>query len=256
MQKADRVIFAGDHQQLPPTVKSVEALRGGLSRTLMQQVAERKPEVVRLLRVQYRMNEALMQFSSQWFYHGQLEAAPEVRHRSLLNDLDHPLVWVEAPAEAHEQFVGTSYGRINKTEAQLALKALTQYVERMGRQRLLEERVDFGLISPYRAQVQYLRSLVRQSETLKPLRKSITVNTVDAFQGQERDVVLVSLVRANDEGQIGFLSDLRRMNVAITRARYKLILLGSSATLCKHPFYKKLYDCCVKKDLTESFPPE
>ncbi len=256
LQKADRVIFAGDHQQLPPTVKSVEALRGGLSRTLMQQVAERKPEVVRLLRVQYRMNEALMQFSSQWFYHGQLEAAPEVRHRSLLNDLDHPLVWVEAPAEAHEQFVGTSYGRINKTEAQLALKALTQYVERMGRQRLLEERVDFGLISPYRAQVQYLRSLVRQSETLKPLRKSITVNTVDAFQGQERDVVLVSLVRANDEGQIGFLSDLRRMNVAITRARYKLILLGSSATLCKHPFYKKLYDCCVKKDLTESFPPE
>lgn len=246
LQKADRVIFAGDHQQLPPTVKCQEALRGGLSRTLMQQVAERKPEVVRLLRVQYRMNEALMQFSSQWFYHGQLEAAPEVRHRSLLNDLDDPLVWVEAPEEAHEQFVGTSYGRINKAEAQLTLQTLQQYVERMGRHRLLEERVDFGLISPYRAQVQYMRSLVRSSEYLRPLRKHITVNTVDAFQGQERDVVMVSLVRANDEGQIGFLSDLRRMNVAITRARYKLILFGSSATLCKHPFYKKLYDCCKK----------
>lgn len=246
LQKADRVIFAGDHQQLPPTIKCQEAMRGGLGRTLMEQVAERKPEVVRLLRVQYRMNESLMRFSSEWFYGGQLEAAPEVRHRSLLDDIDDPLVWIDTSNEAAEQFVGSNYGRINKTEAALTLQALHDYVERMGRTRLINERIDFGIISPYRAQVQYLRGLIKRDDYLRPLRKQITVNTVDAFQGQERDVILVSLVRSNDEGQIGFLSDLRRMNVAITRARFKLIILGSKDTLCKHKFYDKLYCSCKR----------
>lgn len=244
LQRVDRVILAGDHQQLPPTIKSPEAMRAGLGRTLMEQVAQRKPEVVRLLRVQYRMNEALMRFSSEWFYQGLLEAAPEVRHRSLLDDVDDPLVWIDTPTEAAEQFVGSSYGRINKTEASLTLQALHHYVERLGRHRLIAERVDFAIISPYRAQVQYLRNLVRHDEMLRPLRKQITVNTVDAFQGQERDVVMVSLVRSNEQGQIGFLSDLRRMNVAITRARFKLIILGSKDTLCQHKFYKKLFDRC------------
>lgn len=244
LQRVDRVILAGDHQQLPPTIKSPEAMRAGLGRTLMEQVAQRKPEVVRLLRVQYRMNEALMRFSSEWFYHGLLEAAPEVRHRSLLDDVDDPLVWIDTPTEAAEQFVGSSYGRINKTEASLTLQALHHYVERIGRHRLIAERVDFAIISPYRAQVQYLCNLVRHDEMLRPLRKQITVNTVDAFQGQERDVVMVSLVRSNEQGQIGFLSDLRRMNVAITRARFKLIILGSKDTLCQHKFYKKLFDRC------------
>ena len=263
LQKADRVILAGDHQQLPPTIKSREAMQGGLARTLMQQVAESKPETVRLLTVQYRMNEELMRFSSEWFYGGQLEAAPEVRQRSMVGDLDSPLVWIDTdgmptPAEQdaagnhvtepleehHEQFVGSSYGRINRPEAQLTLAALHDYVQRMGRHRLIEEQVDFGIISPYRAQVQYLRSLIRRDDLLRPLRHQITVNTVDAFQGQERDVILVSLVRDNAEGQIGFLSDLRRMNVAITRARLKLIILGSQSTLCRHRFYKKLHDCC------------
>lgn len=266
LQKADRVIFAGDHQQLPPTVKCQAAIRGGLARTLMEQLARTKPETVRLLTVQYRMNETLMRFSSDWFYEGKLEAAPEVRHRSMLDDIDDPLVWVdtdcdnsfpddalhaenqyEVPAEGpanHEQFVGSTYGRINKLEARQTIQALHDYVNRIGRHRLQEEQVEFGVISPYRAQVQYLRGLIRRDEFLRPLRKQITVNTVDAFQGQERDVVLVSLVRANEEGQIGFLSDLRRMNVAITRARCKLIILGSSRTLCRHKFYKKLYDSC------------
>lgn len=249
LQRVDRVILAGDHQQLPPTLKCAEALRGGLGRTLMEVVAHRKPEVVRLLRVQYRMNEALMRFSSDWFYNGLLEAAPEVRHRSLLDDIDEPLVWVNTPAEAAEQFVGSTYGRINKTEATLTLQALHLYVERMGRHRLIAERVDFGIISPYRAQVQFLRNLIRHDEYLRPLRKQITVNTVDAFQGQERDVILVSLVRSNDDGQIGFLADLRRMNVAITRARYKLIILGAKNTLCSHKFYKKLYDSCRQMEV-------
>ena len=252
LQRVDRVILAGDHQQLPPTIKSPEAMRAGLGRTLMEQVAHRKPEVVRLLRVQYRMNEALMRFSSEWFYHGLLEAAPEVRHRSLLDDVDDPLVWVDTPTEAAEQFVGSSYGRINKTEASLTLQALHHYVERIGRHRLIAERVDFAIISPYRAQVQYLRNLVRHDEMLRPLRKQITVNTVDAFQGQERDVVMVSLVRSNEQGQIGFLSDLRRMNVAITRARFKLIILGSKDTLCQHKFYKKLFDRCKQVSFDSS----
>lgn len=99
-----------------------------------------------------------------------------------------------------------------------------------------------GIISPYRAQVQYLRQLIKQNEYFKPYRKLLSVNTVDGFQGQERDIILISLVRANDEGQIGFLRDLRRMNVAITRAKMKLIILGDAKTMTRHPFYKKLYE--------------
>ncbi len=252
LQRADRVVLAGDHQQLPPTIKCAEALRGGLGRTLMQHLAETKPEAVRLLRVQYRMNEALMKFSSDWFYHGLLQAAPEVRHRSLLDEVDEPLVWIDSADEApQEETLQSTYGRINKEEAQLTLRALHDYVHRFGRHRLLEERVDFAVISPYRAQVQYLRSLVKHDEALRPLRSQISVNTVDAFQGQERDVVLVSLVRANDDGQIGFLNDLRRMNVAITRARFKLIILGSSKTLCRHAFYRKLFENCQHISLQE-----
>lgn len=267
LQKADRVVLAGDHCQLPPTIKCPEALHGGLGRTLMEQVAARRPEAVRLLTVQYRMNETLMRFSSDWFYQGRLTAAPEVRHRSLLDQLDTPLEWIDtssprdveallpsAEGEAvealpetdsfYEETAGTNYGRVNKAEARLTLAALHRYVERMGRDRLIAERIDFGVISPYRAQVQYLRSLIKRDATLRPLKRQITVNTVDAFQGQERDVVLVSLVRANEAGQIGFLADLRRMNVAMTRARCKLIILGSSATLCRHRFYGKLFEAC------------
>ena len=220
----------------------------------METLAETHPEAVCLLTMQYRMNETLMRFSSEWFYKGKLQAAPEVYNRGILSDIDEPLVWVdtsELMAETNtafkEEFVGASYGRINKAEARLTLAALQQYAKRIGRQRLIEERVDFGIISPYKAQVQYLRSLLKKDAFLRPIRKSITINTVDAFQGQERDVILVSLVRANEAGEIGFLRDLRRMNVAITRARMKLIILGASTTLCRHEFYKKLYESCTKR---------
>lgn len=244
LQKCHRVILAGDHQQLPPTIKCHEALRQGLGRTLMEQIAQQRPDCVRLLTMQYRMNETLMRFSSEWFYEGRLTAAPEVSQRSLLSLMDDPLVWVES--EGAEEFVGANYGRINKAEAELTLQALRDYCERLGMQRIREERVDFGIISPYRAQVQYLRHLLKRDDMLKQLRRQITVNTVDAFQGQERDVICVSLVRANEQGQIGFLSDLRRMNVAMTRARMKLIILGDSATLTKHKFYKALYEYCLR----------
>lgn len=241
IRKADRVILAGDHCQLPPTVKCQEAVRGGLAHTLMQTIVKRKPEAVSLLKVQYRMNETIMRFSSEWFYGGSLQAAPEVKYRGIL-DFDTPMVWVNTEGmEAAEEFIGESFGRINKTEAELTMEQLQSYITRIGKQRILDERIDFGIISPYKAQVQYLRQLIRRNPFFKPFRHLLSVNTVDGFQGQERDVIIISLVRANDEGHIGFLHDLRRMNVAITRARMKLIILGDASTLTRHPFYNKLF---------------
>lgn len=273
MKRASRVILAGDHCQLPPTVKSIAALRAGLGKTLMERIAENKPEVVTLLKIQYRMNDEIMRFSSDWFYGGKVESAPQIKYRSVL-DYDHPITWIDTSNEENqitiegedapedsastassvsaanqnsdlnfkEQFVGESFGRINKAEAELTLLTLAEYFTKIGKQRVLEERIDAGIISPYRAQVQYLKKLIKKYEFFKPYRRLISVNTVDGFQGQERDVILISLVRSNDEGQIGFLKDLRRMNVAMTRARMKLIILGNKDTMTKHPFYKKLWE--------------
>ena len=273
MKRASRVILAGDHCQLPPTVKSIAALRAGLGKTLMERIAENKPEVVTLLKIQYRMNDEIMRFSSDWFYGGKVESAPQIKYRSVL-DYDHPITWIDTSNEENqitiegedapedsastsssvsaanqnsdlnfkEQFVGESFGRINKAEAELTLLTLAEYFTKIGKQRVLEERIDVGIISPYRAQVQYLKKLIKKYEFFKPYRRLISVNTVDGFQGQERDVILISLVRSNDEGQIGFLKDLRRMNVAMTRARMKLIILGNKDTMTKHPFYKKLWE--------------
>ena len=242
IRRVGRVVLAGDHCQLPPTVKSIAALKAGLGRTLMERIVQQKPEVVTLLGVQYRMNEEIMRFSSDWFYGGQVQSAPQVRHRSIL-DFDVPMEWVESASEEWgEAFVGETFGRINREEAHLTMAILHRYLNKIGRQRLLEERIDIGIISPYRAQVQYLRQLVKRDDQLKPLRHLISINTVDGFQGQERDIIIISLVRSNEQGQIGFLRDLRRMNVAITRARMKLIIMGDSETMTKHPFYHKLYE--------------
>lgn len=249
IRRASRVILAGDHCQLPPTVKSLPALNAGLGKTLMERIVENKPEVVTLLKVQYRMNEQIMRFSSNWFYKGEVESAPQIKYRGIL-DYDYPIMWLDTSEVEvgddeptfNEQFVGESFGRINKGEAELTLKSLEQYFTKIGKQRILDEKIDVGVISPYRAQVQYLRRLIKKGEFFKPYRHLITVNTVDGFQGQERDVILISMVRANDNGEIGFLKDLRRMNVAITRARMKLIILGNATTMCHHKFYKALFD--------------
>ena len=241
MRRVSRVVLAGDHCQLPPTVKSIAALKAGLGKTLMERIVEIHPEAVTLLRMQYRMNDDIMRFSSNYFYDGKVESAPEVKYRSIL-DLDTPIEWKDTSLlDEKEQFVGESFGRINKAEAELTLDTLQHYFERIGKQRLLDERIDVGIISPYRAQVQYLRRLLMKREYFKPFRRLISVNTVDGFQGQERDVIIISLVRSNDEGQIGFLRDLRRMNVAITRARMKLIILGDKQTMTQHPFYRQLW---------------
>ena len=249
LRRVSRVVLAGDHCQLPPTVKSIAALKAGLGKTLMERIVETHPEAVTLLKIQYRMNDDIMRFSSNYFYDGQVESAPEVRFRGIL-DLDTPMVWIDtsefdlpkdSPVDFKEQFVGESYGRVNPAEAEVTLMALQHYFSKIGKQRLLDERIDVGIISPYRAQVQLLRRLLMKREYFKPFRRMISVNTVDGFQGQERDVIVISLVRSNDEGQIGFLRDLRRMNVAITRARMKVIILGDRHTLTRHPFYRQLW---------------
>ena len=219
-----------------------EAARGGLECTLMERVVANKPSTVSLLKVQYRMHEDIMKFPSQWFYNGELQAAPEIRYRGIL-DWDTPINWIDtSDMDFKEEFIGETFGRINKAEADLLLQELKAYIDRIGGKRMLEERIDFGIISPYKAQVQYLRNKIKASGSLKPYRSLLTVNTVDGFQGQERDVIFISLVRANEDGQIGFLNDLRRMNVAITRARMKLVILGEAETMKRHKFYKELIE--------------
>jgi len=270
--KADRFILAGDHRQLPPTLKCNEAMRGGLDKTLMQTIVENQPKTVSLLKVQYRMCDAIMQFPNREFYEGQLESDPSVKYRGIL-DWDTPIEWVETtppliPPRGEESFTTASTtvsppnilkrvnsggireglgfeeldgeSRINPQEAELTVKVLQQYFEKIGKDRILFEKIDVGLISPYRGQVRLLRQLIRRNAFFKPFRHLITINTVDGFQGQERDVIVISMVRSNEDGQVGFLRDLRRMNVAITRARMKLLLIGDDQTLCRHPFYRRL----------------
>ena len=242
ISRADRVILAGDHCQLPPTIKCIEAAREGLGRTLLEKVVLHKPETVSLLKIQYRMHEDIMRFSSRWFYHDELEAAPEVKYRGIL-DFDTPVSWIDtSELDLQEKAVAEGTGRLNTGEAELLVRELKNYMERIGIRRILEEHIDFGVISPYRAQVHYLRHLLKKEPFFRPCRRLITVHTVDGFQGQERDVIMISLVRANEKGQIGFLRDLRRMNVAITRARMKLLILGEAVTLTRHPFYRELYE--------------
>ena len=260
IRRASRVILAGDHQQLPPTIKCYEAMKQGLGKTLMERIVENQPDAVTLLKVQYRMNDDIMRFSSDWFYQGKVESDESVRHRSVL-DFEHSIQWIDGneimqqvnedlekqgaceeklDIDFTEQFVGENHGRINKAEAELVLTTLRNYIDKIGKERFLAERLDVGIISPYKIQTQYLRQQIRRREDFRPFRQVISVNTVDGFQGQERDIILISLVRSNENGQIGFLSDLRRMNVAMTRARMKLIIFGDKQTLAHHAFYRQL----------------
>ena len=264
IRRSDRVILAGDHQQLPPTIKCFEAQKSGLGVSLMERITVSQPSCVRMLKVQYRMNEEIMKFSSNWFYNGGIEASPDVRFRSIL-DYDTPMVWIDTSDEtirnkyseqleaigteastvdenAFKEKVVNENSKINVAEAELTMKVLEEYINKISRNRFVEERLDVGIISPYKAQANCLRRLLKKSDFFKPIRTAISINTVDGFQGQERDIIVISLVRSNDSGTIGFLSDLRRMNVAITRARMKLIIIGDASTICHHKFYKELHD--------------
>ena len=254
IRRAGRVILAGDHCQLPATVKSYEAMKAGLGSSLMERIVENHPESVKLLTTQYRMHHDIMEFSNRWFYNGKMAAAPEVKYRSIL-EFDTPIEWIDTsiPEDSsfstdealdEKAFVETitgNSGKINKDEALLTLYALQSYIEKIGVQRFLNENLDIGIISPYRAQTQYLRHLLKHTPFFRLVRKLISVNTVDGFQGQERDIIVVSMVRSNEKGQIGFLRDLRRMNVAITRARMKLLIIGNNKTLSANSFFSKFY---------------
>lgn len=222
----------------------------------MQKVTDSKPEVVSLLKTQYRMHDDIMRFPSHWFYNDELRSAPEVKHRGIL-EYDTPVVWLDT-ADCHftEDQLADSMSRINKDEANLLVSTLQTYIGKIGKERVLDESIDFGLISPYKSQVHYIRGLIKRNAFFKPFRRLITVHTVDGFQGQERDVIMISLVRANDKGQIGFLGDLRRMNVAITRARMKLIILGDAPTMTRHAFYKALFQYIRQNGQVITLTPE
>ena len=257
IRRASRVILAGDHNQLPPTIKNYEAMKAGLSKTLMERIVENQPSVVTLLKVQYRMNDDIMKFSSDWFYHGQVESDKSVKHRGIL-DYDLPMLWVSTSEDidAKEEFIGENHGRINKAEASLTIETLKGYIEKIGMRRYVEEKLDVGIISPYRVQTQYIRSLIKKDEFFRSIRHTISINTVDGFQGQERDIIIITLVRSNDKGEIGFLNDLRRMNVAITRAKMKLIIIGNTETMSHHPFYRKLHEYVEKLKSENSLIPD
>jgi superfamily I DNA and/or RNA helicase len=237
--KAQKVVLAGDHLQLSPTIKSAEAAKNGLSTTLLEKCVALHPASVVLLEEQYRMNEVIMGYSSKVFYQDKLKAHASVARRLLFKG-DSPLAFIDtAGCGFDEKLEGTS--STNPEEAAFLFKHLSQLVSEFEQANALsEDPVDFptiAVISPYKEQINILKDQLPHSPDLKPHLDKISVNTIDSFQGQERDVVYISMTRSNAEGQIGFLSDIRRMNVAMTRARKKLVVIGDSATLSQLPFY-------------------
>jgi superfamily I DNA and/or RNA helicase len=246
--KAGRVVLAGDHQQLPPTVKSEKA--GALRETLFEKAIKRQPEASRMLEVQYRMHEQIMQFSSEQFYEGRLVAAPTVAHSGLEEyDLrfapDLPVEFLDTAGFGFQEItIPESRSTANPEEADLLLKRLAQLLEPYDAPDHETDPLSIGVIAPYRAQINYLKDAVEENDELGGLmlHRQLSVGTVDSFQGQERDIIAISLTRSNSHGEIGFLSDIRRMNVGMTRARKKLLLVGDSSTLGSHPFYKAFLD--------------
>jgi len=244
--KAGRVVLAGDHQQLPPTVKSEKAAKEGLRETLFEKCITRQPEASRMLTVQYRMHEQIMQFSSEQFYEGRLVAAPTVAHSGLdAYDIrfapDLPVEFLDTAGFGFQEItIPESRSTANPEEADLLLKRLAQLLEPYDAPDHEADPLSIGVIAPYRAQINYLKDAVEENDELSGLllHRQLSVGTVDSFQGQERDIIAISLTRSNSHGEIGFLSDIRRMNVGMTRARKKLLLVGDSSTLGAHPFYK------------------
>lgn len=246
--RAERVVLTGDHQQLPPTIKSVEAAREGLAKTLFEKCIEHHPQSASMLQVQYRMNEHIMQFSSDYFYGGGLVANESVKHHTVL-DLP-PVDFIDtAGCGFNEARDAETLSRYNDDEAQLLIRELEKLIRQTG---VDHWTYSMGIITPYSAQVERLVKLAETSKILSAVQPYITINTVDAFQGQERDVIAISFVRSNDKGEIGFLGDIRRTNVAMTRARKKLIMVGDSATLGTHDFYTALLEYVQQKDFYRS----
>ena len=249
--KGQRMVLAGDHHQLPPTVKSEQAAREGLRETLFEKCIQRQPNTARMLKVQYRMHEQIMGFSSEKFYGGQLVPHTSVRHAGLeAYDLrfapDLPVEFIDTAGCAYQEVaIPESRSTANPEEAHLLLERLAQLLAPYDEDELSEHDqrpLSIGVIAPYRAQINYLKDAIEDSEVLNGLllQRRLSVGTVDSFQGQERDIIAITLTRSNPQGEIGFLSDIRRMNVGMTRARRKLLLVGDSSTLGRHPFFGEL----------------
>ncbi|CAL1519700.1 AAA domain-containing protein [Chitinophaga sp. MM2321] len=248
--KAQKVILAGDHCQLSPTVKSEAAARNGLSTTLLEKCVALHPEAVVLLEEQYRMNEMIMGYSAAIFYGDKLKAHASVAQH-LLFSTDTPLAFIDtAGCGFEEKSEGTS--TTNPEEAAFLFKHLTQLVTELGSHYQPKDFPTIAIISPYKQQIHILKEQLLHSPVLLAYGDKIAVNTIDSFQGQERDIVYISMTRSNTEGKIGFLSDIRRMNVAMTRARKKLVVIGDSGTLSRLPFYADFITYTEHKDAYKS----
>jgi superfamily I DNA and/or RNA helicase len=250
--RSERLIFAGDHFQLPPTIKSNEAAKQGLAKTLFEKGIARHPEMSSMLQVQYRMHEDIMEFSSRYFYKDELVAHDSVKHH-LLRPNQSPVEFIDTAGCGFSELQDPeTLSRYNEEEAHLLIRQVERLAEEITTDLWLTEQLTLGIITPYRAQVDHLNKLAEASPVLTPLKKLISINTVDAFQGQERDIIAISFVRSNNDGEVGFLGDIRRTNVAMTRARKKLIMVGDSATLGAHPFYLELIEFVQAKEFYRS----
>jgi superfamily I DNA and/or RNA helicase len=226
--RAERAVLAGDHLQLAPTVLSVAAQKGGLATSLFERIALAQPAAMVTLREQYRMNDAILRYPNEALYGGALRSHPAVANHSID---DAPLEVIDTAGRGFEEETPeASESKANEGEAALAAAEV---------ERILEKGVapaDIAVIAPYEAQVQRLRQVLAAR-----LDQGLEIDTVDGFQGREKEAVVVTLVRSNEEGEVGFLADIRRMNVALTRARKKLVVVGDSATVCRHPFYEGFF---------------
>jgi len=250
--RSQRVIFAGDHCQLPPTIKSHEAALQGLAKTLFEKGIDKYPELASMLQVQYRMHEAIMEFPSKYFYENKLIAHESVKHE-VIRPYEPPIEFIDTAGSGFaEKQDPETLSRYNQDEAALLIHQVEKLVESIGSAAWLDEEITMGIITPYSAQVDKLQHLAENSAILEPLHRLISINTVDAFQGQERDVIAISFVRSNEKSEVGFLSDIRRTNVAMTRARKKLILIGDSATLGAHAFYAELIEFLQQRGFYKS----
>lgn len=276
--RASRVIFCGDHKQLPPVVKSPEAVRGKLDVSLFEKIIFRLEESkishrgtesqskessdsvldvpFVLLDTQYRMNEEIMDFSNELFYHGHLKAHSSVKEKTLdavcnYSERISPLCFIDtAGTDSDEELNEETLSISNKKEAELLLKHLTLCLEKWNWNAKQKSEIKIGILSPYNDQIKSLRDLFDKTNLQKEY--CIEISTIDSFQGREMDIIYISLVRSNDEGDIGFLSDIRRMNVAMTRAKLRLVVLGDSATIGNHEFYKKFLEHVELHDSYES----
>lgn len=249
--RSERVIFAGDHFQLPPTIKSQEAAKQGLSTTLFEKCIEKHPKTARMLSVQYRMHQDIMTFSSEFFYKGRLVAHDSVKLLTLQGQP--PITFIDTAGCGFTEEQDTeTLSRYNQEEARLLIRSTENLVEEIGINQWKENAFTLGIITPYSAQVETISRLAERSSILSEIESLVSINTVDAFQGQERDVIAISFVRSNEKSEIGFLSDIRRTNVAITRAKKKLIMVGDSGTLASHSFYNDLIQFIQQKNFYTS----